>query len=177
MICFYKITLLRAIRLNDAIMNKTTILFIILSYSLPVAATNVYRIVDENGRVHYSQIPPHKDAEKVKLKGAGDSNGQSGNIDQATLQERQKRYSEYLESERLERKQKRDQQKQEKAKRTANCHSIRAELEDMNQGGVLYYDLDENGERVYIDRSRVEAKKKRLRKYLDDNCRSIVKIN
>ncbi len=29
----------------------------------------------------------------------------------------------------------------------------------MNQGGILYYDLDENGERVYIDERRMEAKK------------------
>jgi len=45
-------------------------------------------------------------------------------------------------------------------------------LGDMNQGGVLYYDLDENGERVYIDESRVEAKKQRLKKYLNRNCKN-----
>ncbi len=152
------------------IKSLLTIIFL-LSTQLAIG-TEVYRMVDENGRVVYSQIPPYKDAEKLKLKSSGaDTNSTTSNSD-LSLQERQQRYSDYLESERLERKQKRDEEKQKKAELVANCHSVRAELSDMNQGGVLYYDLDENGERVYIDESRVEAKKQRLKKYLNRNCKN-----
>ena len=138
-------------------------------------AAEVYRIVDEHGRVTYSQIPPHKDAEKIKIKGGKSSVESTNTQSNANLQERQKKYSDYLESERLERKEKRDKAKQEKAELAANCHSVRAELNDMNQGGIIYYDLDENGERVFIDESRIDAKKQKLREYLDRNCKKIIK--
>ncbi len=151
-------------------MKFYAILVFILVYSIPAIATDVYRTVDENGRVKFSQFPPYKDAEKLKLKNS--QKGVSGNNQgsNASLQERQSKYSDYLQSERLERKQKREQIKQEKAELASKCHTVRADLNDMNQGGISYYDLDENGERVYIDESRVEAKKNRLRKYLEKNC-------
>ncbi len=139
-------------------------------------ATDIYRIVDENGRVQYTQIPPYKDASKMQLKGVTKNNNNAPSVSQQpSLQERQEKYSNYLESERLERKQKREQLKQEKAELASNCFSVRADLEDMNQGGVIYYDLDENGERVYIDESRIQAKKERLTRYLNNNCQGIIK--
>lgn len=158
-------------------MKFYAILIMIFAFCNSANSADVYRIVDENGRIQYSQIPPYEGAEKIKIKGVVGSGAQATPVDQATLQERQKRYSDYLESERLERKNKREQVKKEKAKLAANCHSVRAELEDMNQGGIQYYDLDENGERVYIDESRVKAKKTRLKTYLDKNCKSIVNVN
>ena len=133
-------------------------------------AAEVYKVIDEHGRVHYSQIPPHNDAEKVNLKSSNNQATNNGRNDNISSQEKQKKYSDYLQSERLERKEKREQRKQEKTKLASQCNETRAELSDMNQGGILYYDLDENGERVYIDESKIEAKKRNLQKYLDKNC-------
>ena len=151
-------------------MKCYVIFFAILAYSFSASATDVYRTIDENGRVKFSQFPPYKDAEKLKLKNSNKDASRNSQDSKASLQERQRKYSDYLQSERLERKQKRDQAKQEKAELASKCHTVRADLNDMNQGGISYYDLDENGERVYIDESRVEAKKNRLRKYLEKNC-------
>ena len=50
------------------------------------------------------------------------------------------------------------------------CHNIQAQLSDMEQGGILYYELDENGERKFVSDERVEAKKNKLRDYLKKNC-------
>ncbi len=135
-----------------------------------IYADDVYKIFDENGRVQFSQFPPYKGAEKVKLTSSEKNPPSANKNSSASLQERQSKYSDYLQSERLERKEKREQAKQEKAKAISKCNSVSAELSDMNQGGILYYDLDENGKRVYIDESRVEAKKNQLRLYLDKNC-------
>lgn len=143
-------------------------------FSHTVTATDIYRFVDEDGRVQYSQFPPYKDAEKIHIKADHKNSHASNNSSQSSLRERQEKYSNYLKSERLERKQKRQQIKQEKAELAANCYSVRADLEDMQQGGVIYYDLDENGDRVYIDESRIEEKKQRLSRYLDKNCKTIV---
>lgn len=45
-------------------MKYCAILFVYISFSFTATAADIYRIVDENGRVHYSQIPPYKDAKK-----------------------------------------------------------------------------------------------------------------
>ena len=133
-------------------------------------AADVYKVIDENGRVQFTQFPPYKDAEKLNLKNSQKEPVNNKENSSASLKERQSKYSEFLQSERLERKEKREQVKQEKEELASKCNSLKAELYDMNQGGVLYYDLDENGERVYIDESSVEEKKKRLGDYLDNNC-------
>ncbi|MFK7794050.1 MAG: DUF4124 domain-containing protein [Gammaproteobacteria bacterium] len=135
-----------------------------------IQADNVYKTYDENGRVQFSQFPPYKDAEKVKLKNSATNSSSVNKSSTASLQERQSKYSDYLQSERLERKEKREKVKQKRADLISKCNSAGAELADMNQGGILYYDLDEDGERVYIDESRVESKKNRLRLYLEKNC-------
>ena len=142
-------------------------------FSNGLLATDIYRTEDENGRVHFSQIPPYKDAQKIQLKGSQHINKPALVDSPASRQEQQRRYSNFLESERLERKERREKVKQEKAELKANCHTVRADLEDIKQGGVQYYDLDENGNRVYIDESRVEARKRRLQEYLSKNCKLV----
>ena len=146
------------------------VLILGLIFAFDLQAEDVYKIIDENGRIQFTQFPPYKGAEKLKLKGSNNDSADNLQDDSQTLQERQQRYSDYLQSERLERKEKRMQAKQEKAALIAKCNTVRADLYDMNQGGILYYDLDENGKRVYIDESRVEAKRNRLRTFLDKQC-------
>lgn len=154
---------------------KRYLLYVFLAvFGQGLQATDVYRTVDENGRVHFSQFPPYKDAEKVQLKGSQHLNTPTQSNDQVNRQEQQKKYSNYLESERLERKERREKAKQEKAELKSKCHAIRADLEDIQQGGVQYYDLDENGNRVYVDENRVEAKKRRLKDYLSKNCKFVL---
>lgn len=147
-------------------------LVICLVNAVSLQADDIYKVIDENGRVQFTQFPPYKDAEKLKLKNNTKDSvaNKKNNNSNASHQERQSKYSDYLQSERLERKEKRDQAKQQKAESKSKCYSVSTDLTDMNQGGVLYYDLDENGARVYIDESRVEEKKKRLKKYLEKNC-------
>lgn len=134
----------------------------------------IYKWVDKKGKVHYSQTPPSDKAEKIEI----DNNNNSSALPEAngsdsrpaSSVDSQKRYSDYLEQERLERKENREAKKQEKAKLRSRCNNTRAELQDMNQGGILYYELDEAGERKFIEEERIEAKKKQLRDYLKRNC-------
>ena len=146
------------------------VLFVCLLCAISLQAADVYKVIDENGRVQFTQFPPYKDAEKLKLKNSGKEPISNNNNSSTSLHERQSKYSDYLQSERLERQEKRVKAKQEKTELASKCNSVRAELNDMNQGGILYYDLDENGERIYIDESRVEAKKNQLRTYLNKQC-------
>ena len=132
----------------------------------------IYKWVDENGKVHFSQTPPNDEAEKIDVGNSSEAlPATNNNVDQIPSSvDNQKRYSDYLEQERLERKEKREAKKQKKAELRSKCHNARAELSDMNQGGILYYELDENGERKFVEDKRVEAKKDQLRNYLKRNC-------
>lgn len=149
---------------------KKSILLICLASS--VCYGEIYKWVDESGKVHYSQTPPNEAAEKIEVPSEAENvQGTSESIDQPTSNiENQKKYSDYLEQERLERKEKRDRKKQERAEARTKCHQTRAQLEDMNQGGILYYELDEKGERKFVADKRIEARKESLRKYLQRNC-------
>lgn len=152
--------------------NQIKLFLLALVFVSGICHGEIYKWVDEKGKVHYSQTPPSKSAEKLDIDenatttpaAVGQQNQQPSNA------ENQKKYSDYLEQERLERKEKREQKKQEKAEARSKCHSVRAQLDDMNQGGILYYELDENGERKFVGDKRVEVRKDKLRKYLRKNC-------
>lgn len=150
------------------------ILLMVLMFSVVCGAIHaeIYKWVDENGKVHYTQTPPGKSAEKMDIKEQETTTSTvPGQQDHAPSSlENQKKYSDYLEQERLERKEKREQKKQEKAEARSKCHNARAQLGDMEQGGILYYELDENGERKFVADQRVEARKNKLRDYLRKNC-------
>ena len=47
---------------------KKYLLLVSLILAQVTAAAEIYRVVDEHGRVTYSQIPPHKNAEKEEEK-------------------------------------------------------------------------------------------------------------
>ncbi len=131
----------------------------------------IYKWVDENGKVHYSQTPPDKSAEKMDIEHDAESSTESHQNNQAPSSiENQRRYSDYLEQERLERKEQREQKKKEKEEARTKCNNVRAQLSDMEQGGILYYELDKDGERKFVDEERVEARKSKLRNYLNRNC-------
>lgn len=146
-------------------------LLVVLLCACGIGHAEIYKWVDKKGKVHYSQTPPDKSAEKMDIEHDTEINTDSYQNDQSPSSiESQKRYSDYLEQERLERKEKRDQKKKEKEEARAKCNSIRAQLADMEQGGILYYELDKDGERKFVSDQRVEARKKRLRDHLKRNC-------
>ena len=154
---------------NAKVLNS---LLICICITTSVCYGEIYKWVDENGKVHFSQTPPNNEAEKIDVNNRSETlPAINNNVDQTRSSvENQKRYSDYLEQERLERKEKREAKKQKKAELRTKCRNVRAELEDMNQGGIIYYELGEDGERKFIEDKRVEAKKEELRNYLKRNC-------
>ena len=75
--------------------------------------------------------------------------------------------------ERLERKESIEQKKIEKAEQQARCHTARAQIEDLNQAGSRYYELDEQGNRVVLDYERIESKTNQLKDYVNRHCSGI----
>lgn len=157
-------------------MKSALTIFIILLLSGESIA-EIYKSVDENGNITFSQIPPSNDAPEYKVKklqGSVSRSSQSG-IDQQNYSspEKQKRYLDYLTQERLDRKQQREEKKLQKAERRDNCYRMRAELEDLNQAGARYYDLDREGNRVVIAYERIQARKDEINEFLGKNCSGV----
>ena len=136
-----------------------------------ISHSEIYKWVDENGKVHYSQTPPDQSAEKMDIEPSEESGTTPYQVEQnPSSVDSQKKYSDYLEQERLDRKEKRAQKKKEKEEARSKCNGVRAQLSDMEQGGILYYELDKDGERQFVSDDRVEARKNNLRDYLKRNC-------
>ena len=97
------------------ILNCKITPLIVLLCVCGVSHAEIYKWVDKNGKVHYSQTPPDKSAEKMDIENEPEISTDSYQNEQSPSSiESQKRYSDYLEQERLERKEKRDQKKKEK---------------------------------------------------------------
>ncbi len=156
--------------MSKKLVSQYAILFVLLCVC-GTSNSEIYKWVDENGKVHYSQTPPSKSAEKMDIEQGAEIDSGSYKKDQSSSSvDSQKKYSDYLEQERLERKEKREQKKKEREEARSKCNSVRAQLGDMEQGGILYYELDKDGERKFVSDDRVEARKKKLRNYLKRNC-------
>ncbi len=162
--------------MNKSVRSKKLAL-LLLYLASGLCHGEIYKWVDERGKTHYSQTPPGKNAEKIEIdqRSQPQTNQPAGGTFKRPLSsvENQKKYSDYLEQERLERKEKREKKLQQRAEQRTKCIRTKADLDDMNQGGILYYELDENGERKVVEDQRVNARKRKLSDYLKKNCSGV----
>ncbi len=116
--------------------------------SLPIAQAEIYKWVDDNGQVHYSeQAPDNKRSSKeihlqkhrpqAPLVSPEQRRQQRDNLLRAFDEERQ------LRNEAKAKKQ------QDEARSRNNCIRARDKLKNYERASVLY-NLDEQGERVYL---------------------------
>jgi len=48
---------------------SSSIMLLLIAMSVPLhSVADIYKVIDENGRVKFTQIPPHKDAKKEEVK-------------------------------------------------------------------------------------------------------------
>ncbi len=126
--------------------------------------SEVYRWVDGNGRVHFSDNAPQSQAaEVVQLSNDGSEStlgAQAGTI--ADQLQRQKHLSQVLEEERLAK----DAQRKDKAAKALQqdryCERFKNRLAYLDSAGLIY-DENDDGTRVYLsdeegDRYRAEMK-------------------
>ncbi len=146
----------------------------------------IYKWVDENGKVHFSDRKIVTQAEKVNVKTGSTSSAQANKAEtltqnnqisdaaeksvEARILEKQK-YVNFLRSERLEREEKRKQAQAEKDKKKKLCAAMQDKLKSYSQGNFRWYELDEStGERKYISDDQLEVKKKKLKTDINKQC-------
>jgi len=129
------------------------------------AAQTMYKWVDENGRVTYSDQPPVgnvKSKEVINIPGAAPT----GALRQMTDQDSQfkKRQDDAAKAQAAAAK-KEDLDKQ----RAENCTRARGELRALRDN-VPFTRVTESGERVLLDGGARETESKRLETYIEENC-------
>ena len=135
-----------------------------------VAHAEIFKWVDANGKVHYSDRKSSTQAQTLNVKtGASTLDQTSDDVEQRLLY--QQKYVNYLQSERLERQEKRQQAQQAADKKKKLCAALQDQLKSYNQGKFRWYELDEaSGERKYLSDEQIEAKKQELQKEIKSNC-------
>ena len=154
-------------RVGNLICAMTFISFALLSGN---ALAEVYKWVDANGKVYYSDRKIDAAAVKLDVSTGAATLGQSDQDTQQRLMQ-QKKYLNYLSTERQERADKRAEVKQQKAKQQKYCASINDQLRSYVEDNARWYDLDEeSGERRYISDAELGGKIEELQAEIKSNC-------
>ena len=125
---------------------------------IPETSAAVYKWVDENGKVHYSDKPPPQgEAQELDVESAP-STSTPALTDEQRLQ-KQQRLLDAFAKERADKKAEQEKLKKEKQERKIWCARARDELRQLKEAAYLY-DYDESGEKVIYSK---EAREKATR--------------
>lgn len=135
------------------------------------ASAEIFKWVDANGKVHFSDRKIDPQAQVVNVKTGAETIGHADQTVEERLMQQQK-YVNFLQSERVERKDKREEAQQEEDKKRKLCVAMQDQLKGYGQGNYRWYELDEaSGERKYLEGDQIEAKKRQLESELKkSNC-------
>ncbi|MCG8435414.1 MAG: DUF4124 domain-containing protein [Gammaproteobacteria bacterium] len=144
-------------------MHYIRVIFLIAASTLALSVSYgaVYRWVDEDGKVHYSDKPV-ENAEQVTVR-APESAG--------TNEERAERQAEQLKlysTKRQQAAEKRQQEREARKQRAADCERARERAEKLTYTRRLY-DVDESGNRVYVDEEE-EQRRQEAQQEVSEYC-------
>jgi len=145
-------------------LNK--ILFIIFFlFCVSNANAEVYKWVDENGKIVYGDKPTSSDASKIKIKKAP--------VQDPVVQQRNEKQNKLLDviqEEREERDTLRKEQKKKKDEHKKMCADARKELQKMKNARFIYEKTDDpNNPKIMTDEER-KAEEISFEKQIKKNC-------
>ena len=146
--------------------KRACLALVLAAAAFSAGADQVYRWVDKDGHVHYSQTPPAASivgAEKLDMTAPPPDPGSSVNqMDNAQFvqQNNQREQAE-------QKKAKQDEQKN--AQQKALCDALRSKLLLMQQGGRMFT-MDAQGNRQYLDDSKRAQEEQQLQDQIAQNC-------
>lgn len=133
-----------------------------------VQAIEVYKTIGAHGEVKYSQFKPRdaKNVEVIEFRSDGRQNnaGQMAGKTDPNQQPNTPTAEEQRVAQ-LEAKLK-EQEQQATAQR---CQTLRNNLTNLNVGGRIY-EMDDKGNRKYLDNREIQLKRERMQKAIDQYC-------
>lgn len=127
----------------------------------PFAGAEIYKWVDENGRMHFSDSPPGegRQAEEVKIK--------TQSVDMEGARRSSDRFTQPKSNVRSEREQQRQAQAQ--AQKNRACQQLWNRI--LKVSGPVRF-LDEDGKEVRVSEQERKEREARLRKEYKERCRN-----
>ncbi len=145
--------------------SLTFLCLIVAGFFLSLSANaKMYKWVDEDGQVQYSQSPPNSDVKVEEIKPPGKVDTESAQKQLEAQKDRANAFSE----KRIEAENETKKAEAEAEQKLKQCEQARARLKSFQRPRVNL--LDEDGNRV---RAKEEDRLKGLedaKKYLSDNC-------
>ena len=133
-----------------------------------VSQAGVYKWIDENGKIHYSDTPVASQPSVEMNIDDSASQPSSGSDDVLSREEKRERLLQSMAEDRLEKKEQRERQKAIRQEKRAECNRYRDQMRHYERASSLYR-LDAEGNRVYMSdsaRARATANlRARIKKY------------
>jgi len=148
----------------------TALLFVLLCYGpIQTATAQIYKWVDGNGVTHYGERPPQN--QKAQTVGTNPATVPAPDSpsakppDNVDLQQKNIEFK----KRRIERERKAEQELKQAQEKRERCNFARDDLKQMEASERLY-DLDDKGERVYLNDAERKATIERARRRIEQFC-------
>ena len=151
--------------MNSRIRLATIALAAAVCAALPAQAAKLYKWVDDQGNVTYSERKPqNREAETIRLRGATlDSSGAQEKLDQlndrANAQQKDREFAKNLASATAERNE----------RMANNCKIARENMRILRTTSRIQ-DKDADGEAYFLDEAGIQAKMSATQRQIDNNC-------
>jgi len=129
-------------------------------------AAALYKWTDASGRVVYSDQPPPGNVKSEILKGPPPPANPNAVKDLANkeLEYRQRQLD------KAEASAKAEKDSATAKARSDNCTQVKGEMQQLAQGDLSFYRINEKGERVLMDDASRRSERERLGKWMRENC-------
>ncbi len=146
-------------------MYKTLLFITLLLLQVSTAYSEVYKWIDENGKVIYGDKPTTNDADKIKIK-----NPPKQDKYYQERYERQQKLLNVIQEERDEKITSQNEEKEKKEKQEKECSDMKKKLKKMKDSTHLFEETDDpNNPKIYTDKER-KAEEDKREKYIKENC-------
>jgi hypothetical protein len=135
--------------------------FLLLS---PLASAQLYKWVDKDGKVHYSDQPPPAQASKQINVPTGSGSGAPSALAKDKALEKTR-------AESRDAAKKADDAERIAKQRQDECDRARSYLKGLENGG-RFVTFDEKGERVFMEEAQIEAAKSKARQNVEEACKA-----
>ncbi|MDJ0806177.1 MAG: DUF4124 domain-containing protein [Gammaproteobacteria bacterium] len=127
---------------------KSSISILLLMFSGLLAAAEVYKWTDEQGRVHFSDRPLDEKSEQVQVTPSPQLN--QSPLEQAEREKRRQRLLEVYREDRAKQQAQAAKRKHAKLEKQQKCRNAKRRHDRFNHAGGIY-DENEQGERRYLN--------------------------
>ncbi len=147
---------------------KSLLVIIAVLYTASAQA-EVYKWVDEKGRVHYGDKPT-SGSQAVEVRQYESSNKPATTGDGGlSRDEKRQRISDMLEEDRLAKNKQREKKNKQRERKKRECVQLKDRQRHYERANGLYK-LDKDGNRVYISNAQREKSEQNLRKRIKKTC-------